>query len=51
LPALVERQQQARGLGLFLGLEALEGLGGVVKSVVNAFATEKQTITLFHGSF
>jgi len=46
----VEGQEQARGLGLVLGLEALEGFGGVVEGVVNALATQEQTIAIFHSS-
>ena len=47
----IHRQQQALGDGLVLGLEAREGFGGVVKGVVNAFATEEQAVTVFHGSY
>jgi hypothetical protein len=40
--------KQTRGYGLVLGFEAGESFGGVVKGVINAFATEEQTITRFH---
>ncbi|SRR6266568_5627525 len=52
LPAgFVQGKQQPFGLGLVSGLEALVGFGGVVESVVNAFATEEKAVSLFHASF
>ena len=44
----IHRHEQALSVGLVLGLEAGEGFGGVVKGVVNALATEEQTVTRFH---
>jgi hypothetical protein len=35
------RVNAARALGPIVGLEALEGFGGVVEGVVNALATEE----------
>jgi hypothetical protein len=48
LARFIQGHQQSSGFGFVLGFEAGEGFGGVVKSVKNAFATEKQTITRFH---
>lgn len=41
LARFVQRQQQARGFGAVFGLERLEGFGGVVEGVIDAFATEE----------
>jgi len=45
---LVHGHEQALGLGLVLGPEAGEGFGGVVEGVIDAFATEEETVTQFH---
>jgi hypothetical protein len=37
----VHSDEQPDGFGLVLGFEAGEGFGGVVKGVINAFATEE----------
>jgi hypothetical protein len=40
VPGIVQGDKQSRSLGLVFGFEAVEGLGGVVKGVVNAFAAK-----------
>ena len=50
MASVVERGQETLSFRLLFGLEALEGLDGVVESVVNALSTEEQTIRLFHSS-
>src|ERR1039458_10214711 len=46
-PQVMVLEDTATTLGPVVGLEALEGFGGVVEGVVNALATEKQTVALF----
>ena len=53
LAGFIQRQQQAGALGPIVSFEALEGsvvVVVVVGGVVNAFATEEQTLALFHSS-
>ena len=47
---LVQCDQEARGFGLVASLETLEAFGLGVEGVVNAFATEEETVAQRHGS-
>ena len=44
----VHTEEEALRFCAVFSVKALEPLGGVVESVVNALSTEKQPITIFH---
>lgn len=50
LPASFEGDEEAIGLGSVFGFEALEFASDGVEGVVNALATEEQTVAIFHSS-